>query len=96
MNPLTTGNICITTILGFFFSYLKLVINASKFQNPKQRITFFKKDIEEFLLWHSRLKIDCSGSGCCRDADVIPDPVQWIKESALLRLWHRLQLWLEF
>ena len=53
----------------------------------------------EFLLWHSGLRIWhclCSGLGHCWGIGFIPGPARWIKDLALLQLWHRLLLQLTF
>ena len=50
-----------------------------------------KTKLKEFPLWCSRLKIwHC----LCGGAVSIPDPVQWIKDLALLRLQLRFDPWL--
>ena len=56
-------------------------------EKRKTKFTFL-----EFLLWCSGLKSDCSGSGHCGGTGLIPGPVQWVKDPALLQLGHRLQL----
>ena len=43
----------------------------------------------EFPPWSSGLRIDCSSSGHCGGAGLVPDPAQWVKGR------HRLQLWLD-
>ena len=61
-------------------------------QCSHQENVFFKK-MQEFPLWHSRLRIWCylyGGTGS------IPGLVQWVKDPVLLQLWRRLQLRLEF
>ena len=47
------------------------------------------KNILEFLLWHSRLRIWhclCNGSGPCWGTSVTPILEQWVKNLALLQL----------
>ena len=49
-------------------------------------------EAQEFLLWHSRLRNPC---GLCGGEDSIPGPVLWVKDQALLQLWHRSKLCLD-
>ena len=48
---------------------------------------------QEFLMWHSGLRIWYC---LCGSTSVIPGPVQWVKDLALMQLWCRLQLQLRF
>ena len=32
----------------------------------------------------------------CGIAGLIPSPAQWVKDLALLQLWHKSQMWLRF
>ena len=54
--------------------------------------TFFKEmlGVSAVVLWVNDLACLCGGAGS------IPRLVQWVKDLALLQLWHRLQLWLGF
>ena len=53
--------------------------------------TVLLKMMLESLLWHNGLRIQCC---FCGGADLIPGPVQGVKDLALLQLWRRSQLWL--
>ena len=47
------------------------------------------KYVREFLLWHSRLRIQpclCGGVG------LVPGLAQWVNDPALLQLWRRSHL----
>ena len=55
--------------------------------------------VGEFLLWPRSLRTQhcfCSGLGHCWSRGSISGPVQWLKDLALPRLWHRSELQLGF
>ena len=55
-------------------------------------LTFVKtfQGLSAMVQWVNDLACLCGGPG------LIPGQEQWIKDTALLQLWHRLQLWLGF
>ena len=47
----------------------------------------------EFLPWCNGVRPDCSRSGHCGGAGLIPCPAQWVKDLVLLYLWFGFSLW---
>lgn len=99
--------LCSSFLQGFVWllHFLRMALVAEIFDfNEVQRISFswgvlsflYQRSLcQEFLLWHSGLRIQLH-LGCCIRAGSIPGRCSGLEYPALLYLWCRVQLWLRF